>query len=83
MLRALSDVLYRLKAECGHQFTSKLEGMFKNIELSNDLNQGYQTLATVPPEYKQISVNVLTSVLNKIIIIFVKADFPLGILAIQ
>ncbi|KMS93765.1 hypothetical protein BVRB_028190, partial [Beta vulgaris subsp. vulgaris] len=50
-----------LKAECGHQFTSKLEGMFKNIELSNELNQGFQQLATIPHTYKQISVNVLTS----------------------
>ena len=34
---AEKSMLLKLKQECGAQFTSKLEGMFKDIELSKDL----------------------------------------------
>uniref|UniRef100_A0AAV1TSZ1 Cullin family profile domain-containing protein n=1 Tax=Peronospora matthiolae TaxID=2874970 RepID=A0AAV1TSZ1_9STRA len=64
-------VISKLKAECGYQFTSKLEGMFKDMSISKDLMElyrksGYDTkcsgvgvdtsIAPVP-----LSVHVLTS----------------------
>eukprot|EP00474_Spongospora_subterranea_P009663 CRZ10121.1 hypothetical protein [Spongospora subterranea] len=54
-------IIAKLKAECGHQFTSKLEGMFKNIELSHEVNEGYQAWPAATWANKQIFVNVLTS----------------------
>lgn len=35
-------VISKLKAECGYQFTSKLEGMFKDISMSKDLMDMYR-----------------------------------------
>lgn len=35
-------ILSGLKAECGPAFTSKLEGMFKDIELSKELDNAFQ-----------------------------------------
>jgi len=35
------DMIAKLKTECGHQFTSRLEGMFKDIAQSNALKKGY------------------------------------------
>ncbi|KAJ0405628.1 hypothetical protein P43SY_007729 [Pythium insidiosum] len=35
-------VIAKLKAECGYQFTSKLEGMFKDISISKDLMELYR-----------------------------------------
>ncbi|DAZ98501.1 TPA: hypothetical protein N0F65_004938 [Lagenidium giganteum] len=35
-------VISKLKAECGYQFTSKLEGMFKDISMSKDLMELYR-----------------------------------------
>ena len=32
----------KLKQECGAQFTAKLEGMFKDVELSKDVNKGFE-----------------------------------------
>lgn len=31
----------KLKAECGSQFTTKLEGMFKDVDLSRDIMAGF------------------------------------------
>ncbi|CAB4064655.1 CUL4 [Lepeophtheirus salmonis] len=36
------SMLSKLKAECGAGFTSKLEGMFKDMELSRDINIAYR-----------------------------------------
>ena len=33
-------MIAKLKHECGYQFTSKLEGMFKDVELSRDARAG-------------------------------------------
>ena len=33
----------KLKAECGAQFTSKLEGMFKDVDLSRDIMASFKT----------------------------------------
>lgn len=35
-------VISKLKAECGYQFTSKLEGMFKDMSISKDLMELYR-----------------------------------------
>ncbi|KAL8006350.1 putative cullin protein, neddylation [Plasmopara halstedii] len=35
-------VISKLKAECGYQFTSKLEGMFKDMSISKDLMELYK-----------------------------------------
>lgn len=36
------SMITKLKTECGCQFTSKLEGMFKDISLSNTLNDDFK-----------------------------------------
>jgi len=48
MGRSVSDeaeksMISKLKSECGHQYTSKLEGMFQDIKLSEDLMKTYKT----------------------------------------
>jgi len=45
--RSLSDeaeksMISKLKSECGHQYTSKLEGMFQDIKLSEELTKQYK-----------------------------------------
>ncbi len=61
------SAISRLKNECGPHFTSKLEGMFKDMDLSKDLMSSFKTsssamdeLATVCPG-TEINVQVLTS----------------------
>ena len=39
---AEKSMLLKLKQECGSQFTSKLEGMFKDIEVSQDLMMSFR-----------------------------------------
>ena len=46
--RSVSDdaergMLGKLKVECGYQFTSKLEGMFNDIKISNDAMEAYHS----------------------------------------
>jgi len=36
-------MISKLKSECGHQYTSKLEGMFNDITLSDELMKHYKT----------------------------------------
>ncbi|KXS15129.1 Cullin-domain-containing protein [Gonapodya prolifera JEL478] len=53
----------KLKAECGYQFTTKLEGMFNDMRISTDLSSDFRSFlnnlsATGLPEF---TVNVLTS----------------------
>ncbi|KAG6962466.1 hypothetical protein JG688_00008570 [Phytophthora aleatoria] len=64
-------VISKLKAECGYQFTSKLEGMFKDMSISKDLMElfrksgcdsrgsGFGIDMSVAP--MPLSVHVLTS----------------------
>jgi cullin 3 len=45
--RSVSDdaerqMLGKLKVECGHQFTQKLEGMFNDMKLSTETMDGYR-----------------------------------------
>jgi cullin 3 len=35
-------MISKLKSECGCQFTSKLEGMFKDMTLSNTVNEEFK-----------------------------------------
>ncbi|ENN80292.1 hypothetical protein HUJ04_012276 [Dendroctonus ponderosae] len=44
---AEKSMLSKLKQECGGGFTSKLEGMFKDMELSKDINQAFKQHLTV------------------------------------
>jgi cullin 3 len=39
---AEKGMLSKLKVECGYQFTQKLEGMFHDIKISNDLMAAYR-----------------------------------------
>ena len=39
---AEKSMLSKLKQECGGGFTSKLEGMFKDMDLSKDINVAYK-----------------------------------------
>jgi cullin-4 len=42
-------MITKLKAECGSQFTNKLEGMFKDIDLSNDVMASFKhSVPTIP-----------------------------------
>ncbi|KAG0467042.1 hypothetical protein HPP92_018622 [Vanilla planifolia] len=38
---AEKSMISKLKTECGSQFTNKLEGMFKDIELSKEINDSF------------------------------------------
>ncbi|KAL5157494.1 Cullin-4 [Glycine soja] len=54
----------RLKTECGSQFTNKLEGMFKDIELSKEINESFKQSSqarTKLPSGIEMSVHVLTT----------------------
>lgn len=59
---AEKSMLSKLKQECGAGFTSKLEGMFKDMELSKELMLAFkQHLNNVKPEGSiDMSVNILT-----------------------
>ncbi|XP_073810981.1 cullin 4 [Musca autumnalis] len=60
---AEKSMLSKLKQECGGGFTSKLEGMFKDMELSRDINIAFkQYVANMEGEFTSIdlTVNILT-----------------------
>merc|ERR1712168_711588 len=58
------SMLSKLKAECGAGFTSKLEGMFKDMELSRDINSAFKQHVQnnyPSPDHKiDLTVNVLS-----------------------
>jgi len=35
-------MLAKLKIECGHQFTQKMEGMFNDMRVSEDTTEAYK-----------------------------------------
>ena len=39
-------MLSKLKTECGAQFTLKLEGMFKDIEISKDITSAFKQVSS-------------------------------------
>ncbi|KAJ3342199.1 hypothetical protein HDU93_002989 [Gonapodya sp. JEL0774] len=57
----------KLKAECGYQFTTKLEGMFNDMRISADLSTDFRTFLgnlnnlSASPALPDFSINVLTS----------------------
>lgn len=59
---AEKSMLSKLKQECGAAFTSKLEGMFKDMELSKELMLAFkQYLQNIkPPGNVDMTVNILT-----------------------
>jgi cullin-4 len=58
-------LIAKLKAECGPQFTSKLEGMFKDIELSQDVMAAFeQACEAQPPELAPAGVDMHVHVLT-------------------
>lgn len=60
---AEKSMLSKLKQECGGGFTSKLEGMFKDMELSKDINVAFkQHLGNVSQNLipLDMTVNILT-----------------------
>eukprot|EP00252_Welwitschia_mirabilis_P026343 TRINITY_DN8630_c0_g1_i1.p1 TRINITY_DN8630_c0_g1~~TRINITY_DN8630_c0_g1_i1.p1 ORF type:complete len:804 (+),score=179.82 TRINITY_DN8630_c0_g1_i1:191-2602(+) len=61
---AEKSMITKLKTECGSQFTNKLEGMFKDIELSKEINESFklssQARTKLPPGI-EMSVHVLTT----------------------
>ena len=46
---AEKTMITKLKAECGSQFTNKLEGMFKDVDLSRDIMTSFRTSVSLPP----------------------------------
>ena len=57
------SMIAKLKAECGSQFTNKLEGMFKDVQLSKDIMlmfKGNESEAKLPSGV-ELYVQVLTS----------------------
>ncbi|GFQ05652.1 cullin-4 [Phtheirospermum japonicum] len=61
---AEKSMITKLKTECGSQFTNKLEGMFKDIELSKEINESFKQSSqarTKLPSGIEMSVHVLTT----------------------
>jgi len=57
------SMLSKLKAECGAGFTSKMEGMFKDMELSKDINGAFKQHLT-HSRSEACSVDLVTNVLS-------------------
>ncbi|KAH7426369.1 hypothetical protein KP509_11G098900 [Ceratopteris richardii] len=61
---AEKSMISKIKTECGSQFTNKLEGMFKDVELSKEINESFkqssQARKRLPPGI-EMSVHVLTT----------------------
>lgn len=51
-------MIVRLKTECGAQFTSRLEGMFKDMELSKDLTAEFKAVR-LPYSYGHVAYLLL------------------------
>mmetsp|Transcript_21859 Transcript_21859/g.74292 ORF Transcript_21859/g.74292 Transcript_21859/m.74292 type:complete len:749 (+) Transcript_21859:229-2475(+) len=59
---AEKSMISKLKQECGSQFTTKLEGMFKDVDLSRDIMASFrQALRERLPASTEMSVSVLTA----------------------
>jgi len=60
---AEKSMISKLKAECGSQFTTHLEGMFKDIDLSREVMQAFRQSHENDADLKSIdmNVNVLTA----------------------
>ena len=58
------SMLSKLKAECGAGFTSKLEGMFKDMELSRDINVAFRHYVDNLPQRSDYKLELTVSVLS-------------------
>ncbi|KAL3624802.1 Cullin-4 [Castilleja foliolosa] len=61
---AEKSMITKLKTECGSQFTNKLEGMFKDIELSKEINESFKQSSQARTKLQsgiEMSVHVLTT----------------------
>ncbi|KAK3278080.1 Cullin-4 [Cymbomonas tetramitiformis] len=61
---AEKSMIGKLKSECGSQFTNKLEGMFKDIDLSKDIMLSFRQSAQARsklPTGMEMTVHVLTT----------------------
>jgi len=61
---AEKNMISKLKTECGCQFTSKLEGMFKDMSLSNTNNEGFRehiSNSQIDLQGVDLTVRVLTT----------------------
>lgn len=62
---AEKEMISRMKQEMGNHFTSKFEGMFKDMDLSRDLTSGYREhIRGLGEEYQgrvDLNISVLTS----------------------
>ncbi|KAL1864620.1 hypothetical protein VTK73DRAFT_5774 [Phialemonium thermophilum] len=59
------EMISRMKQEMGNHFTSKFEGMFKDMDLSRDLAEGYRShirsLGEVDTRQIDLAISVLTT----------------------
>jgi len=57
------SMIAKLKTECGYQWTNKLEGMFKDVQLSRDMMAKFkkEVYDTEKSEDLQLNVNVCTT----------------------
>ena len=58
------SMLSKLKAECGAGFTSKLEGMFRDMELSKDINAAFKQHMDHLPNSAEYKIDLTVSVLS-------------------
>lgn len=58
------SMLSKLKAECGAGFTSKLEGMFKDMELSKDINAAFRHYIDNLPNKDGAKLDLTVNVLS-------------------
>lgn len=59
---AEKNMISKLKTECGCQFTCKLEGMFKDMSISNTVNEKFREMTKeMPPLAVDLNVRVLTT----------------------
>jgi cullin 3 len=62
---AEKEMISRMKQEMGNHFTSKFEGMFKDMDLSRDLSNGYREhirgLGQVDQHRVELNISVLTT----------------------
>jgi cullin-4 len=56
------SMIQRLRTECGSQFTSKLEGMFKDIALSEEIMSNFQNSTYInTSRFMDLKVQILTT----------------------
>jgi len=58
------QMISKLTGECGHQFTARLEGMFKDMELSKELMKGYKNSINREKDQPKLSMELSVTVLT-------------------